>query len=136
MLGGGERVGPVAQRELDRGDEAEIIRVVRVEPDRFLRGEEGLAVLIEPVVHQREDVVKISDVWREPEGSLGGFERRLFFILLEAAEREERVGLRVVGRLREGERGLALGVGGARLLEEELGAGEVGAHGWWVGRES
>jgi hypothetical protein len=121
--------GPVAARERDRGAQREMIGVERVEADGLGDGGLGLGVAVGVMEHAGVDVVGVGPVGREADGARGGGEGLGVFALIDLAEGEEREDDGVFRIGGEGLEEFAFGVGRARLREEELGAGEVGAHG-------
>ena len=94
----------------------------------FVDGGAGVVVTVGAVEREGVDVVEVGAVGGEAEGGLRGGEGFGGFALFAAAEGENGEGGRIVGLFGERQQDLALGLGGTGLREEELGAGEVGAH--------
>ena len=128
LLGGGEGGGPVAPCELDGGEEREVVLDGGIEAKGFVDGGARGLVAVGAVEREGVDVVEVGAVGGEAEGGLGGGEGFGAFALFAAAEGKDGEGGRIVGLFGERQHDLALGLGGTGLREEELGAGEVGAH--------
>gem|GEM_PF-5764949 len=127
-LRGRERRLPVAQAEPDARQHREMRLVLRIEPDRLLDRRQRRLPAIEPVQHHREDVMAERIGGRQCDRALRGLQRTGVFLLIDAAQREVRMPARRIGILGGREHGFAFGVGGTRLLQQQLRTIEAMTH--------